>query len=186
MSSRSGLAALLFMLLTPITASATVVLDSATAQPLPRASVFDRKGKLVGFCSDSGIVPLLDETSYPLVVRVMGYATDEVANPRQKSVILSKIDFDLPEVVVESKKRQVLHITAYLREYSTLSTYSDTVLLFREKTVDFMVPQKRRGISKGGLTLVCLPPDHITISPDPMVSTVSAIISDSISHGRTG
>lgn len=148
MSARSGLAALLsgvFLLLSPVTGRATVVLDSATVQPLPRASVFDRKGKLVGFCSDSGIVPLLDETSYPLVVRVMGYATDEVANPRQKSVILSKIDFDLPEVVVESKKRQVLHITAYLREYSTLSTYSDTVLLFREKTVDFMVPTKKSG-----------------------------------------
>lgn len=154
MSARSGLAALLsgvFLLLSPVTGRATVVLDSATAQPLPRASVFDRKGKLVGFCSDSGVVPVMNEASYPLAVRVMGYATAEVANPRQRSVILSKVDFDLPEVVVESKKRQVLRITAYLREYSTLSTYSDTVLLFREKTVDFMVPTKKAGNFKGWL-----------------------------------
>ena len=49
----------------------------------------------------------------------------------------------LPEVVVEPKKRQVLHITGYMREYSTLTTYGDTLLLFREKTVDFMVPTRR-------------------------------------------
>ena len=50
---------------------------------------------------------------------------------------------ELPEVIVESKKHQVLHLIGYVREYSTLSTYSDTVLLFREKTVDFMVPMRR-------------------------------------------
>lgn len=49
----------------------------------------------------------------------------------------------LPEVVVEPKKRQVIHLTGYMREYSTLTTYGDTVFLFREKTVDFMVPTRR-------------------------------------------
>ncbi len=47
---------------------------------------------------------------------------------------------DLDEVVVESAKRPVLHMLAYVREYSTLSTYDDTVRLFREKYVDFMLP----------------------------------------------
>ena len=47
---------------------------------------------------------------------------------------------DLPEVLVEAKKNSVLHILAYMREYSTLSGYSDTITLFREKMVDFMIP----------------------------------------------
>lgn len=46
----------------------------------------------------------------------------------------------LQTVTVEKKKQTVLHMTAYVREYSTLSTYSDTVFLFREKLVDFMLP----------------------------------------------
>lgn len=47
---------------------------------------------------------------------------------------------ELPELVVESRKHQALHLLGYVREYSTLTTYTDTVLLFREKTVDFMIP----------------------------------------------
>ena len=47
---------------------------------------------------------------------------------------------DLDEVVVESAKRPVLHMLAYVREHSVLSTYDDTVYLFREKFVDFMLP----------------------------------------------
>lgn len=58
----------------------------------------------------------------------------------------------LPELLVNPKKRQVLHLTGYLREYSTLTTYSDTVLLFREKTVDFMVPVRKTGNYRGWLS----------------------------------
>lgn len=47
---------------------------------------------------------------------------------------------NLDELVVRSAKRPVLHMMAYMREYSTLSTYNDTVYLFREKYVDFMIP----------------------------------------------
>lgn len=49
---------------------------------------------------------------------------------------------ELPEVLVESPKRNMLHVMAYVREYSNLTTYSDTVILFREKMVDFMLPVK--------------------------------------------
>lgn len=56
---------------------------------------------------------------------------------------------DLPEVVVESRGKKVLHILAYVREYSTLTTYTDTVFLFREKMVDFMVPGRHRNRFRG-------------------------------------
>ena len=51
---------------------------------------------------------------------------------------------NLPEVVVESRQNKLLHMVAYVREYSTLSTYTDTVFLFREKMVDFMLPPERK------------------------------------------
>lgn len=56
---------------------------------------------------------------------------------------LSEIRLDmteLPEVLVLSKNHKVLHMLAYVREYSTLTTYTDTVFLFREKMVDYMLP----------------------------------------------
>lgn len=45
---------------------------------------------------------------------------------------------ELPELIVETRRHKVLHILAYVREYSSLSTYTDTVFMFREKMVDFM------------------------------------------------
>ncbi len=55
----------------------------------------------------------------------------------------------LPEVVVESRQNKLLHMLAYVREYSTLSTYTDTVILFREKMVDYMLPARRKSKFKG-------------------------------------
>lgn len=51
--------------------------------------------------------------------------------------------YTLPELTVDNKRYDVLHLLGYVREYSTLTTFTDTVLLFREKTVDFMVPTRR-------------------------------------------
>ena len=54
---------------------------------------------------------------------------------------------ELPELQVNAKNSDVLHILGYVREYSTLTTYSDTVALFREKWVDFMAPAgKKKGV----------------------------------------
>ncbi len=47
---------------------------------------------------------------------------------------------ELSEVLVLSKKHKLLHMLAYVREYSILTTYTDTVFLFREKMVDYMLP----------------------------------------------
>lgn len=56
---------------------------------------------------------------------------------------------ELPEFVYESKRRGALHVLAYVRENSALTSYSDTVRLFREKMVDFMLLPDRRVRFKG-------------------------------------
>lgn len=45
--------------------------------------------------------------------------------------------------MVLSNKYKVLHILAYVREYSSLTTYTDTIFLFREKMVDYMIPTRK-------------------------------------------
>lgn len=47
---------------------------------------------------------------------------------------------ELREVVVKATRRRMLHILAYVRENSLMTNCDDTVRLFREKTVDFMLP----------------------------------------------
>lgn len=56
---------------------------------------------------------------------------------------------DLPEVTVESNRNKIVHILAYVRDYSTMSSATDTVHLFREKLVDFMLLPNERVKFKG-------------------------------------
>lgn len=53
---------------------------------------------------------------------------------------LEPIPYELPEVRVSTKHRPILHLTGYIRELSTMSSSSDTLMLYREKWVDFMIP----------------------------------------------
>ncbi len=131
-------------------ARGTVAVDSLTGNPVPKASVFDKKGNLIGVCSDNGLLPPVPASAYPLTISSMGYAPASVGSLSLDTVVLRGTEYELPEVLVESKKHQVLHMIGYVREYSTLTTYSDTVMLFREKTVDFMVPVGRESGQFGG------------------------------------
>ncbi len=49
-------------------------------------------------------------------------------------------EYQLPELVVSDSRKKILHVVALVREQSTLSTISDTVFMFREKLVDFAIP----------------------------------------------
>lgn len=56
---------------------------------------------------------------------------------------------ELPEFVYESHKIKALHILAYVREYSTISTYTDTVAMYREKIVDYMLAPGKKSNFRG-------------------------------------
>lgn len=133
---------LLCAVITGVEANSAVVVDSILGLPLPKASIFDKKGNLVGICSENGVLPDLPLSHYPIRISCLGYTDATVEKPVEGTIALKEIVYDLPEVVVGSKKREVLHLLGYVREYSTLTTFTDTVFLFREKAVDFMVPSK--------------------------------------------
>ncbi|MDE5902713.1 MAG: hypothetical protein K2H21_05795, partial [Muribaculaceae bacterium] len=106
----------------------------------PAASVYDRRGKAIGVTDRQGRLPELAKDAFPLTLRYVGFA-DRVMEywERGDTVFMSEDVSELPELLVEERSRKLLHILAYIREYSTLSTYTDTVLLFREKMVDYML-----------------------------------------------
>lgn len=126
-----------------------VVVDAATRTPLPFASVFDRHGKAVGMSDRQGRMPQVDARSYPLTVRYLGFNDRRVASASTDTVFLVENSTALPEVVVDSRRHKLLNVLAYVREYSTMSTYYDTLFLFREKMVDFMLPPDSRVKFKG-------------------------------------
>lgn len=125
----------------PAQVSHIVVADSATRLPLSGVSVFSRSGKALGVSNHDGTLPFIDPARRPATLRRLGFA-EAVISPgfTSDTVFLRESITELPEIIVESRQQKVLHMLAYVREYSTLTTYSDTVFLFREKMVDYMLP----------------------------------------------
>lgn len=129
-------------------ARTAVVADSVTRFPLPNASVFDRHGMAVGVSGRNGRLPVVASENYPLTVRYLGFVERVVPVPSADTVFMQENVSELPEMVVERRAR-MLHVLAFVREYSTLTTYSDTVFLFREKMVDYMLPPDGRSKYRG-------------------------------------
>ena len=125
-----------------------IVVDSQDKRALPSASVFDKNGTLLCVCSTSGRSVRIGDNDYPLTVRYLGYHEREVAAPCD-TVFLEENPMELEDVVVSTRQQKVLHILGYVREYSTLTTYRDTVFMFREKMVDFMLTPGRKPRFKG-------------------------------------
>lgn len=125
-------------------ASEVIVVDSATNVALPNASIYDKDGTPVGLSNSKGVIPKIARSRYPITVRYLGFNDKSVMYGCNDTVFLSESVSELPEMVVESSRHRVLHILAYVREYSTLSTYTDTIFLFREKMVDYMLPSDNK------------------------------------------
>lgn len=130
----------------------TVVADFETHEALQNASVFDSKGNFLGVSDSHGRLPFCQSNDFPLTVRYLGYDEETVGSNGIDTVFMHEYAMELGEIVVESKKHSVLHMLAYVREYSTLSTLTDTVNLFREKMVDFMKPVLAKSKFRGWST----------------------------------
>lgn len=130
-------------------ARCVIVADSVTHAPLPNATIFDRHGNAIAICDSNGKMPYISDSSYPITVRYLGFNDVLVSASSVDTVFLKENFSELPEVVVESRRHKVMHILAYVREYSTLTTYTDTVFLFREKMVDYMLPSDKNVRFKG-------------------------------------
>lgn len=129
-----------------------VVVDSIIRIPLPNASIYDRNGVAIGMSNNKGVLPKLSKDSYPITIRYLGFQEKTVIEESPDTISLSENVSELPEVIVESRRHRVLHILAYVREYSTLTTYTDSVFLFREKMVDYMLPTDEKSKFKGWST----------------------------------
>ncbi len=137
---RGALAMLFSIGVLPEVCAGVVVADSLSHFPIENASVFDRRGVFVGASNSRGHIPYIAPDDYPITLRYLGYMEQRLTSAGADTIFMQENPAQLPEVVVESKRQRMLHVLAYVREYSTLSTYTDTVTMFREKMEDFMLP----------------------------------------------
>lgn len=126
-----------------------VIADYITRTPLPNASVLDKDGKMIGITNNKGKLPKIKSGSYPVTVRYLGFEDAIIPYAEGDTVFLQEEISELPEILIETKNRKLLHILAYVREYSTLSTSTDSVFLFREKMVDFILNPDKKSKFKG-------------------------------------
>lgn len=129
-----------------------IVADSTSHIPLPNASVYDRNGTAIGMSDRNGVLPTISPGSYPITVRYLGFNDKSVSATGRDTIFLSYAISELAEVIVETKQQKVLHILAYIRDSSSLTTFTDTVSLFREKMVDYMLPPDGKTKFKGWTT----------------------------------
>lgn len=121
-----------------------VLADSANRAPLAHATIFDRRGTAIAMSSSKGRVPYISDSSFPITIRYLGYEEKVMDSIAGDTILLREMPTVLSEVLVETRDQKALHMLGYMREYSSLTSYTDTVFLFREKMVDFMIPPDGR------------------------------------------
>lgn len=129
--------------------SSRIVTDEESGIAIARFSVFDKNGKMIATGDNKGNMPEVYPDAYPLTLRSLGYADTKVVSPSETAIQMKRMTFDLPELNVSTKHRPILHMTGYIREISTMSSSTDTLMLYREKWVDFMIPTGKEKRFKG-------------------------------------
>lgn len=124
-------------------AGASRLVDAATNAPLPLASITDRSGNVVGMTDKSGLIPELQQDRYPITFNYMGYASMQIQGPTADDVKMMPQDYELPEIVIIPGSHPLLHLTGYMREVTSILSSSDSVTIFKESVVDFMVPVEK-------------------------------------------
>lgn len=134
---------LVSILLGAFDAAAFRLVDAKTKEPLPLASITDRSGNVVGMTDKSGEIPQLPKDRYPITFNYMGFASLQVTEPAEGDVEMIEKDYELPEIVVIPGSRPLLHLTGYMREITSVLCSSDSVTIFKESIVDFLVPVEK-------------------------------------------
>lgn len=120
-------------------ADAYRLIDASTNAPLPLASITDCSGNVVGMTDKSGVIPELQKDRYPITFNYMGYASLQILKPAEDDMKMVPQEYELPEIVIIPGSRPLLHLTGYMREITSVLSSSDSVTLFKESVVDFLV-----------------------------------------------
>lgn len=123
--------------------SAHRLLDLSSDAPLPLASITDRSGNVVGMTDKNGEIPRLSSGLFPVTFSYVGFEPMEITAEPEADVRMVRQDYELPEIEVVAGSRPLLHLKGYMREVTSVLGSSDSVTLFRESIVDYLVPVEK-------------------------------------------
>ena len=124
--------------------------DARSGLPLPKASIFDKNGAFIAVSNEDGTIPSsVNSQSFPINIRYVGYLPVELKTPADQDVLMYESTYQLPEVVVDDKSRNLLYILAFVRDYTTGYDANDTLVYYQEQIVDFVLPLTKKTKEKG-------------------------------------
>lgn len=126
-----------------LNARANQLVDAETKSVLPLASITDRQGNMVGMTDREGSIPQISADCYPITFNYMGYEPLEIQALGGGNVEMYRHLYELPEIEFSPMSRPLLHLTGYMREVASVLGSSDSVTMFRESIVDFLVPVEK-------------------------------------------
>lgn len=121
-------------------ARANKLVDAETKTVLPLASISDHSGNMIGMTSREGEIPPIASNCFPITFNYMGYKPLEVERLDGSDVIMYQSLYELPEILVTPGSRPLLHLTGYMREVASMLGSSDSLTIYKESIVDFLIP----------------------------------------------
>lgn len=121
-----------------VAAHEMAILDSLDHEPLPAASVLDRNGSVISQSDKDGNAYISENALFPIEIRYLGYETARL-NELTDTVIMNAASYNLNEITVANDKIGSRTI-CYAREYTTMVCNGDTLTVFSEYMVDYMLP----------------------------------------------
>ena len=119
------------------------VVDAEDKTPIIAASIFDKDGNIVELTDNNGIFSDIPLSAYPITIRCLGYEQIVIERPEEKTWEMAPTSYDLPEIVIDPSKRNVVKQTFYVREYFSMTNEVDTVTFFTEHMAERFVPMSK-------------------------------------------
>lgn len=135
--------ALLLCMIVRLNAGAEHLIDSETKSSLPLASITDCNGNVIGMTDRDGNIPAISAESFPVTFNFLGYLPLEVACLTGNDIEMRPTQYELPEIEIVPGSRPLLYLTGYMREYVSALGSSDSLTVFRESIVDFLMPVEK-------------------------------------------
>lgn len=121
------------------------VKDKTDGKPVEGATVISSTGVLLGLTDAEGKLDNMSGRDYPLSIRCLGYEATECP-AGTVDIALPRTECQLPEYVVTAGERPVSRMICKVREYTTVATDKDTLIMYCEHMGDIFYA---RGKVKG-------------------------------------
>lgn len=116
----------------------TIVVDTF-GEPVIGAMVFDRYDKPIGIVDAQGQMPAVNENSYPITLRCMGFELTSV--PSYTAIVqMKEATNELSEIVINRKERPNMYVVCYIKETCMLTDGSDSITWQGQFMADYMLP----------------------------------------------